>query len=106
MSNKKSDNELCSLQIFTLIRHNDQSGVSGTGRVLDGVVFPNGKVVVYWRAKFNTIAVYESFEAFKFIHVDSHPTNNTEITWLTDNFTLGEEYVNQTLRIPLNKRSN
>ncbi len=106
MENKKSDTELNSLQIFTIIRNKDQSGVSGTGRVLDGVIFPNGKVVVCWRAKFNTVAVYESFEAFKYIHVDSHPSNNTEIIWLSENYPLNDASLDQGLKVSLQKKSN
>ncbi len=68
-------------KLFTVIRNHDQSGVSGVGRVLDGVLFPNGKVVICWRVEFQTVAIYESFEAFKTIHIDSHPTNQTEIVW-------------------------
>lgn len=68
-------------KIFTVIRHNDESGVSGRGRVLDGILFPCGKVVVCWRVQYQSIAIYESFSAFKAIHIDSHPTNHTEIIW-------------------------
>jgi hypothetical protein len=38
-------------RLFTMIRKNDESHVSGTGRVLDGVVFHNGKVVICWRSE-------------------------------------------------------
>jgi hypothetical protein len=73
-------------KLFTMIRKNDESHVSGTGRVLDGVVFSNGKVVIYWRTEekggHSSLGIYDSFEAFKFIHIDSHPTNETEIIWL------------------------
>ncbi len=71
-------------KLFAMVRHNDVSGVSGTGRVLDGVVFPNGKVVVCWRHTISSMGTYDSFEIFKTIHIDSHPTNNTEIVWLTE----------------------
>ena len=70
-------------KLFTVIRKNDESHVSGTGRVLDGVVFHNGKVVICWRTEerhgHTSLGIYASFEAFKFIHIDSHPTNETEI---------------------------
>ncbi len=36
-------------RLFTLFRHVDESGISGTGRVLDGVIFHTGQVVVCWR---------------------------------------------------------
>ncbi|OGZ58529.1 MAG: hypothetical protein A3F94_02380 [Candidatus Spechtbacteria bacterium RIFCSPLOWO2_12_FULL_38_22] len=69
-------------RIFTIIRKEDESGVSGRGRVLDGVVFTDGKTVVNWRSDKPSIAVYGSFEEFKKIHIDSHPKNKTEIVWL------------------------
>jgi len=75
------DNQVTIPKTFTVIRHHDESQVSGTGRVLDGVLFPNGKVVICWRVQYQTVAIYESFEAFKAIHIDSHPLNNTEIVW-------------------------
>ncbi len=71
-------------RLFTMIRTHDISGVSGTGRVLDGVVFGNGKVSVCWRHSMNSVAIYDSFECFLSIHVDSHPTNETEIIWLNE----------------------
>lgn len=73
-------------KLFTMIRKNDESHISGTGRVLDGIVFHNGKVAICWRTEHKHghtgIGLYDSFEAFKFIHIDSHPTNETEIIWL------------------------
>jgi hypothetical protein len=73
-------------RLFTMIRKHDESHISGTGRVLDGAVFHNGKVVICWRTEerhgYSSLGIYDSFEAFKFIHIDSHPTNETEIVWL------------------------
>ena len=73
-------------KLFKVVRKSDASGVSGTGRVLDGVVFHNGKVAICWRTEnkhgYTSVAVYDSFKAFKFIHIDSHPTNDTEVVWL------------------------
>ena len=36
------------MRIFSLVRHEDVSGVSGTGRVADGVEFNDGTVVLRW----------------------------------------------------------
>jgi hypothetical protein len=73
-------------RLFTLIRRVDESGISGTGRVLDGVVFHTGQVVVCWRTDLNveksgysSLAVYPSWEAFLHIHVDPHSPAATEI---------------------------
>ncbi len=73
-------------RLFTMIRTRDESQISGTGRVLDGVLFHNGKVVICWRTDtkhgYSSIGVYDSWAAFQFIHIDSHPTNGTKILWL------------------------
>lgn len=69
---------------FEMVRGNDESGVSGVGLVLRGIVFPDGVTVVRWcvDAKPNSTTVYSSFEDFKAIHIDSHRTNETQINWL------------------------
>ena len=73
-------------RLFTLVRRADQAGISGTGRVLDGVVFHNGKVVICWRSDlraespgFSSVTVYDSWEAFLAIHVDPHPPEQSII---------------------------
>ena len=69
--------------LFSLYRCSDESGVSGTGRVLDGVIFHNGKVVVCWRTDLHgghsSIVIYDSWEAFEAVHVSPHPPEQTEI---------------------------
>lgn len=70
-------------QIFKLIRISDESGVSGIGHVLDGVVFPNGKTIVIWcttKAPSST-CVYDTFNDFWNIHLKPHPTNKSIIEW-------------------------
>jgi len=67
---------------FYIVRNSDESGISGTGRVLDGVLFPGGKTVIKWRSKVSSVAIYETFEDFKLLHIDCHPTNATDIVWL------------------------
>ncbi len=78
-------------KLFTLIRHVDQSGVSGTGRVLDGVVFHTGQVVVCWRSDisadkpgYSSLAIYDSWDAFLHIHVHPHPPEASEIRFDTE----------------------
>lgn len=75
-------------RLFTMVRHRDETGVSGTGRVLDGVVFHNGMTVICWRSDVEgrtgtpSLCFYPSFEAFRAIHIDAHPGNITEVVWL------------------------
>lgn len=73
-------------QVFTLIRHADQTGISGTGRVIDGVIFHTGQVVICWRTDlaqqenaFSSLAIYASWEAFEYIHIKAHPPSQTEV---------------------------
>lgn len=88
--NKEIPVEVPNPQMFSIIRVNDETGISGQGRVLDGVVFHNGKVAICWRTDtpdskslhgHSSITVFDSFKAFKAIHIDSHPDNKTEIKW-------------------------
>ena len=64
-----------------MIRNNDETGVSGTGKVLEAVLFGNGMLVTHWFGKFESINVYKSYEDFLEIHVKSHPQNGTTIVW-------------------------
>lgn len=73
-------------QVFTLVRHNDESGLSGTGRVIDGIIFHTGQVVICWRTDllqkknaFSSLAIYDSWDAFAHIHIKSHPPSQTEV---------------------------
>jgi len=67
------------MEIFKIIREGDESGVSGLGHVLDGVIFDDGTCVVRWRTKLPSTAIYPSFKDFKAIHIDAHPENKTII---------------------------
>lgn len=71
------------MRSFEMERPFDETGVSGTGIVLEGVEFFNGKVVVCWKSNGNasSIGIFNSFEDFCKIHVDSHPNNKTVINW-------------------------
>ena len=77
-------------RLFTVVRRQDTGRVSGTGRVMDGVIFHNGWVAVCWRTDVDAAAhghasmsFYPSFESFRFIHIESHPDNKTEIIFQT-----------------------
>jgi len=74
------------MQAFEMIRKADESGVSGTGKVLEGIVFGDGQTVIRWCTPHTaaSTAIYPDFASFKKIHIDSHPTNGTEIVWLAD----------------------
>jgi hypothetical protein len=75
---------------FLMHRAHDASGVSGTGYVLEGVLFSTGVVVVHWLTPppRGSISVFDSFEQFLDIHVRPHPGNRSMIV-----FEDGEELV-------------
>ena len=68
-------------QVFAVVRNSDETGVSGTGTVIDGIVFPSGDCVTRWRGPTPCVSVWPSFAAFKSVHIDPHPDNNTEVRW-------------------------
>jgi hypothetical protein len=66
---------------FTLYRKRDVSGVSGTGLVAYGVVFPDGVAVTRWNAKIAQTCVWASIGEVE--HVHGHG-GATEVVWLDD----------------------
>ncbi len=71
------------IETFSVCRQSDESGVSGTGVIIEGVQYATGQVVLHWRTPFpkGSIAIFESIEDFKRVHIDPHPSNKTIITW-------------------------
>ena len=69
-------------QPFLMKRKHDGTGNSGTGVVMEGCVFSDGWVAYTWRSGRKTRVWAESFEAFRELHIDAHPENETEIIWL------------------------
>ena len=68
---------------FVMEREQDASGVSGTGFVLEGVLFSTGVVVVHWLTPppRGSISVFDSLEQFLSIHVAPHPGNHAVVTF-------------------------
>ena len=68
---------------FVMRREFDVSGVSGTGTVLEGVLFSTGVVVVHWLTPppRGSISVWDSIEQFLDIHVRPHPGNRTVLAF-------------------------
>lgn len=50
------------MRTFVLNRLVDETGVSGTGIVAEGVQFSTGKVVITWLTGSSSVAVYDSLE--------------------------------------------
>jgi hypothetical protein len=68
---------------FYLDRTKDETGVSRTGRVLEGVLTQSGRVIVEWRPPHASLGIYGSLAEFCTIHVDCHPSCST-IIWLDE----------------------
>jgi hypothetical protein len=65
--------------LFILVRDEDESGVSGTGVVADGVEFGSGKCALGWRTAVSSVAVYNNIEELEAIH--GHD-GKTRIVWV------------------------
>lgn len=76
-------------RLFTIVREADATGISGTGRVLDGVLFHTGQVVVCWRSDYGSITIFENWDAFDSVHLKAHPENRARVQFL-DGVTLPE----------------
>lgn len=53
---------------FELQRREDPSGVSGTGAVAEGVQFRDGTVVLRWRSRHLSTAIYDDISTVVDIH--------------------------------------
>ena len=71
------------IRTFTVCRQNDETGVSGEGVIIEGCHFATGHTVIHWLtpAPRGSIAFFDNFDDFIKIHVSSHPTNGTIITY-------------------------
>lgn len=56
------------MKVFYLNRTEDESGISGTGRVAQGFVFDNGRVAVTWLSDHPSVTVYDSIGEVHAIH--------------------------------------
>lgn len=56
------------MRAFHLQRHEDETGVSGIGRVAEGVIFNNGWCAMTWLSPLTSVAFYASIEEVEAIH--------------------------------------
>ncbi len=66
------------IRTFLLRRTEDESGISGTGNVAEGVEFSNGKCVLCWITQYRSMAVYDSIRELESIH--GHD-GKTQVVW-------------------------
>jgi len=55
-------------KLFYLHRVEDGSGISGTGRIAQGVIFDNGKVALTWLSEHPSVAMYDNIGDVRVIH--------------------------------------
>jgi len=81
----KKPAKLCAqgIRTFTVCRINDESGVSGTGIVIEGITLATGQCVVHWLYPIprGSIAIFDSISDFATVHIKPHPGNETIITY-------------------------
>lgn len=73
-------------RLFHLQRHTDISGVSGCGRVADGVLWPDGTATIRWRGNRPSTVHWDTLDHAQAIHghggatsiVFDHPTTLTD----------------------------
>ena len=88
----------CELKIFYLYRKEDDSGISGTGRVAQGFVADNGRVALFWLSDHPSVTVYDNIGEVQAIHGHEGKTELKmepeykrayfEIMGVVENFTL------------------
>lgn len=67
------------MRMFELHRHEDATGVSGTGVVAEGVEFGDGRCALRWRTAKTSTACYDSVVDLEAIHGHN---GATEVVWL------------------------
>ena len=69
------------LRRFFLLRNKDLSGISGVGRIAEGILFHDGQVVLSWFGRHHTIEVSPTLQDTIDIHGHS---GHTVIEWLDE----------------------
>jgi len=86
------------LRKFYLQRNNDETGISGTGRVAEGIeFFPGGPASMNWNSEFTSIAFYRNMNDVEAIHGHN---GGTVIVWEDEkeNLTALSDYVTTVFR--------
>jgi hypothetical protein len=69
-------------RIFQMIRHVDGKSISGVGKVIDGVVFSDGTVVIQWQGEKKSLGIYKDLNHFLAIHVKPKYEGENEFRWM------------------------
>ncbi len=73
--------DLMKFRRFVLNRIEDESGVSGTGIIAEGVQFSNNKSIISWISDTPSVEVYDSVEEVERIHGHN---GKTAIRWIDE----------------------
>lgn len=55
-------------RLFNLVRDEDETGISGTGVVAEGIEFSNGMCAMCWLTAMHSVAVYPNVRQLEAIH--------------------------------------
>ena len=71
------------IRSFTVCRQYDETGISGEGVIIEGIVLASGHCIIHWLfpPPRGGIAIFDSLEDFLKVHVNPHPENKTIITF-------------------------
>jgi hypothetical protein len=53
---------------FKLVREDDETGISGTGIVAEGIEFSNGMCAMSWLTAMHSVAIYPNAKQLEAIH--------------------------------------
>ena len=56
------------MKTFDFIRDVDHSGISGTGRVAQGIAFDDGVCAMHWLTDYRSTAIYPDIDTLVAIH--------------------------------------
>ena len=68
-----------SMRRFHFNRTEDTSGISGVGRVAEGVLFDNGLIALSWNSMHKCVNIYTSYAEMMAVH--GHD-GDTELVWI------------------------
>lgn len=69
------------MKVGYLVRTEDESGISGTGRVAEVIQSDTGKAVVFWLGEHPSVIVYDNVGEIRAVHGHG---GKTEIRWEPD----------------------
>lgn len=67
------------IRLFYLQRDEDETGISGTGRIADGIEFSDGSCVVHWLTYTSSTNFYSSLKDVEALHGHG---GKTKVVWI------------------------